>query len=267
MQSQKDHTVLLRVENLVKRFGGVKAMNHVSLSVQAGMIKSIIGPNGAGKTTLFNLISGVLQPDSGRVLLDGERLSGTRPYRIARRGVSRTFQTMLPFYNMTVLENVMVGRHIRSSAGLLRAAVRTLGARREEKNIWEEARKWLDFVGLTPMAGDPAGSLPCGRMKLLEIARALATEPRLLLLDEPAAGLNIMETEKLAVLLLKIKRLGITQILVEHDMSLVMDVSDEVFVLDSGTPVAEGPPEEIQKNPEVIRIYLGETETADAPGA
>ncbi len=249
---------LLSVENLRKRFGGVTAVNEVSLEVHRGQIKSIIGPNGAGKTTLFNLMSGLLAPNSGRVLLEGHSIENKPPHVIAKRGISRTFQTMQPFGNMTVLENVMVGRHPRTRAGLLRTAFRTPGARSEESRIRQDAWHWLDFVGLGAFADRPADSLPCGQQKLLEIARALATEPKLLLLDEPAAGLNMRETEDLGQLLFRIRDRGVTLILVEHDMSLVMDVSDEVFVLDYGRKVAEGPPREIQNHPDVIAVYLGE---------
>jgi len=259
---RQEDNVLLRVEHLQKHFGGVSAVDNVSFEVRSGRIKSIIGPNGAGKTTLFNLISGVLNPDSGRIHLQGRQIERKPPHVIARRGISRTFQTMLPFTNMSVLENVMVGRHVRTSAGMLRVALRTVGARREERGIRQTARHWLDFVGLGALADRPAGSLPCGQMKLLEIARALATEPKLLLLDEPAAGLNIRETEDLGQLLFKIRDRGITQLLVEHDMSLVMDISDEVFVLDYGREVAEGSPQEIQENPDVIRIYLGQDDVS-----
>jgi len=249
--------VLLRVERIGKRFGGVQAVQDVSFEVRAGQIKSIIGPNGAGKTTLFNLLSGVIEPDTGSIVFREERIERRDCHRIACRGMSRTFQTMLPFTGMTVLENVMIGRHPRSRAGLLAVAFRTPRARREEREIREKARYWLDFIGLGVFADRPANSLPCGQMKLMEIARALATEPKLLLLDEPAAGLNVRETEELGQLLFRIQKLGVTQILVEHDMSLVMDVSDEVLVLDYGKKVVEGPPAEIQQNPEVIRIYLG----------
>ena len=257
-QAANAKNIILQVEGLTKSFGGVTAVNDVTLEVQRGLIKSIIGPNGAGKTTFFNLISGVLIPDRGTIQLEKRKIHGAAPHQIANLGVSRTFQTMQPFGNMSVLENVMVGRHRQTRRGLLRVALRTPAARREERAIRDSAAHWLDFAGLGAYADRPAGSLPCGQQKMLEIARALATEPELLLLDEPAAGLNIRETEELAVLLGRIKDLGITMILVEHDMSLVMEVSDEVFVLDYGKRVAEGAPAEIQSNPEVIRIYLGE---------
>ncbi len=257
-RAPSENGILLHIEGLRKHFGGVIAVDNISLEVRRGRIKSIIGPNGAGKTTLFNLISGLLRPDTGRISLEGRSIENKPPHLIAKQGISRTFQTMQPFGNMTVLENVMVGRHSRTVAGLLRVALRTPHARAEERRTHEQARHWLDFVGLGLLADRPADSLPCGQQKLLEIARALATEPKLLLLDEPAAGLNIRETEDLAQLLYHIRDLGVTLILVEHDMSLVMEVSEEVFVLDYGRKVAEGPPREIQNHPDVIAVYLGE---------
>lgn len=256
--SEKPGRVLLRVEELHKHFGGVTAVNGISLEVRQGQIKSVIGPNGAGKTTLFNLITGTLAPDSGRVMLEGERIERKPTHEIARRGLARTFQTMQVFGNMTVLENVMVGRHTRSTVGICRAALRTPGGRLEERKILEQARHWVNFVGLDQLSDRPANSLPCGQQRLLEIARSLATEPRLLLLDEPAAGLNMRETEDLGELLYRIRDLGVTLVLVEHDMSLVMVISDEVYVMDYGRKVAEGTPREVQDNPQVIAVYLGE---------
>lgn len=249
---------ILRVENLQKSFGGIRAIDSLNFGLSQGQVKSVIGPNGAGKTTLFNLITGIYLPSEGILRFNGQVLNGLKPYRIARLGVSRTFQNLQLFGNMTVLENVMVGRHSLTSAGLLSTGLRLSRMRREEKNIQEKALEELSFMGLETKAELEAVSLPLGEQKLLETARALATSPRLLLLDEPAAGLNIRETEKLSQTILKIRDRGITIILVEHDMSLVMEISDEILVLNYGSKIAEGPPREIQQNREVIAAYLGE---------
>ena len=249
---------ILSVENLQKSFGGIQAIDSLDFSISQGQVKSVIGPNGAGKTTLFNLITGIYRPSDGILRFNGKILNGLKPYRIARLGISRTFQNLQLFANMTVLENVMVGRHSLTSAGLLSTGLRLSRMRREEKNIRKKALEELSFMGLETKPELEAVSLPLGEQKLLEIARALATSPRLLLLDEPAAGLNIRETEKLSQTILKIRDRGITIILVEHDMSLVMEISDEILVLNYGSKIAEGPPREIQRNREVIAAYLGE---------
>lgn len=240
-----------------RSFGGLKAVNDVSFSVQPGLIKSVIGPNGAGKTTLFNLISGMLTADSGVVRQNGKEITRLQPHRITEMGICRTFQTTKLFSRMTVLENVMVGRHPRTKAGFLSGVLNLPWTWKEEREIRERSFELLDSLGLTDTAEDLASNLPFGKQRRLEIARALATEPSLLLLDEPAAGLNIYETREMADLVLKIRKWGITVLLVEHDMSLVMDISDEIVVLNYGSKVAEGRPEEIQRDPEVIRIYLG----------
>jgi len=249
--------LLLEIRALNRSFGGLKAVNDVSFAVQEGSIKSVIGPNGAGKTTLFNLISGMLPCDSGIILQNGQEITRLRPHRIAELGISRTFQTTKLFSRMTVLENVMVGRHTRTRAGFLSGVLSLPWTWKEEREIRERSMGLLDALDLADAAGEPASNLPFGRQRLLEIARALATEPSLLLLDEPAAGLNIYETREMADLVLKIRGWGITVLLVEHDMSLVMDISDEIVVLNYGRKVAEGEPEAIQRDPEVIRIYLG----------
>jgi branched-chain amino acid transport system ATP-binding protein len=217
----------------------------------------VIGPNGAGKTTLFNLISGMLPCDSGIVLQKGREITRFQPHRIAQLGISRTFQTTKLFSRMTVLENVMVGRHTRTKAGFLSGVLNLPWTWKEERETRERSMELLDTLGLADAAGELASNLPFGRQRRLEIARALATEPSLLMLDEPAAGLNIYETREMADLVLKIRGWGITVLLVEHDMSLVMDISDEIVVLNYGRKVAEGEPAEIQRDPEVIRIYLG----------
>ncbi len=249
---------LLVIEGLEKTFGGLCAIGDLNLTVRGGQIKSVIGPNGAGKTTLFNLITGIFPPTRGLFLFLETRLNGLKPHEIARLGVSRTFQNVELFAHMTALENVMLGRHSRSRAGILSAGFRSAGMQREERQSRDRALQELDFMGLAAKAEMDALSLPLGEQKILEIARALATDPKLILLDEPAAGLNPRETAKLAETIRQIRKRGITVVLVEHDMSLVMEVSDEVAVLNYGRKIAEGPPREIQRNREVIAAYLGE---------
>jgi branched-chain amino acid transport system ATP-binding protein len=249
---------VLQIQDLQKVFGGLRAIDGLSFAVSEGQIKSVIGPNGAGKTTLFNLITGVFPPTRGRFEFTGRVLNGRKPHEIARLGISRTFQNLELFGNMSVLENVMLGGHNHTSAGLFSAGLRLPGMKQEEKRIRENALEELHFMGLEGKAFLGATSLPLGEQKLLEIARALATRPKFLLLDEPAAGLNIRETETLSQTILAIRGRGITVMLVEHDMSLVMGVSDEVLVLNYGRKIAEGRPREIQRNPEVIAAYLGE---------
>ena len=249
---------IIEVAGLTKNFGGIRAVSDVSFCVTPGQIKSIIGPNGAGKTTLFNMISGVLAPTAGKMLFKGKSLLRLKPYQIAALGISRTFQNIQLFGNMSVLENVMVGRHIRTNSGALSAAFRLPRARAEERAIAESAMEKLDFVGLASYAERPAPSLPIGQQRALEFARALATEPELLLLDEPAAGLNAYEAGLLAELVTKMGDTGITVLLVEHNMELVMDIAQEIIVLNYGEKIAEGLPEEIQSNEQVILAYLGE---------
>ena len=248
---------LLELQDVCKFFGGVKAVNNVSFTVKPGMIKSIIGPNGAGKTTLFNLIAGNLRPSSGAIHLDKRNVTSFPDYKMAHLGVARTFQTIKIFANMTVLENVMLGRHTHSRAGMISVALRLPGMRREERAIREEGRKRLAFFGLEAKADHPAVTLPFKEQRLLEFARALALEPKILLADEPAAGLNTRETKDIAALIKKINESGVTLLLVEHDMSLVMDISDEILVLDYGKKIAEGSPDTIRRNEEVIAVYLG----------
>jgi len=249
---------LLEVKNLSRSFGGLRAVDEVSFGVDKGLIKAVIGPNGAGKTTLFNLVAGALEPHGGEVLFKDRSIYGLPTHRIAGRGISRTYQNIKLFNQMTVLENIMVGRHTKSRAGFLRAMVPVPGTRREEKEIAEKAAELAALLGLSDALEAQAGSLDFGRQRAVEFARALASEPELLLLDEPAAGLNIHETLELAGLIRKIRDMGITILLIEHDMSLVMDISDEIAVLSYGVKIAEGPPKDIQKNPEVIAVYLGE---------
>jgi branched-chain amino acid transport system ATP-binding protein len=248
---------LLDVRGVARSFGGVAALKGVSFGVLPGQIKAVIGPNGAGKTTLFNAISGLLTPDTGEVRYRGESILGLRPYQIAQRGISRTFQNLSLFPNMTVGENVMVGRHCRTRAGVLSAVLRTPLYRREERAVRSAATAMLEFVGLPDRAASTIASLSFGQRRLVELARALATEPTLLLLDEPASGLNTKETEDLAQVIRRIRDQGVTILLVEHDMSLVMEISDSILVLSYGEPIADGDPATIRNDPQVISIYLG----------
>jgi len=248
---------LLEVQGIRRTFGGLVALDGVAFGVAKGQIKSVIGPNGAGKTTLFNIISGDLRPEQGSVSLGGVRISGMKPYRIAEQGVARTFQNLSLFLRMTTLENVMIGRHCRTRHGILSSALRLPGQRREEQAIRESSLHWLDFVGLADLADVPVSALPFGGRRMVELGRALATEPEVLLLDEPASGLNTRETDDLARLICRIRDSGVTVLLVEHDMSLVMDISDEIVVLNYGVPIAEGDPVSIRANPDVVEVYLG----------
>jgi branched-chain amino acid transport system ATP-binding protein len=218
----------------------------------------VIGPNGAGKTTLFNLISGTLEPDSGKVVFDGRDITGMKPYRVARLGLARTFQSIKLSKKMTALENVMIGRHVRSRAGFLEGMLAAPWTRKEERSIREESMKAVELLGIAEYRDMETGSLPFGIQRSVELARAIASEPRLLLLDEPASGLNVRETRGLAELIVRIRGRGISILVVEHDMSLVMDISDEIVVLNFGRKLAQGAPREIQENRDVIEIYLGE---------
>ena len=249
---------LLATKNLHRSFGGVHAVHDVTFDVPPGAIKAVIGPNGAGKTTLFNLIAGTLAPNTGEVFFRGKRITGRKPHAVAALGIARTFQTTKLFPHMTVLENVMVGRHARTRSGFIAGMLNLPWTWREDRQTRDKATEILENLGLASYAPETASNLSFGRQRLVEFARALATEPTLLLLDEPAAGLNIYETQELAELIQRIRDRGITCLIVEHDMSLVMNISDEVVVLDQGKQIAEGPPAAIQRNPDVIRIYLGD---------
>jgi branched-chain amino acid transport system ATP-binding protein len=252
-----DKPPILQIRSVSKAFGGVRALAGVSVEFDAGLIMGLIGPNGAGKTTLFNVISGAYIPDSGEISLQGIPILGKRVQDIVRLGISRTFQNVELFDSMSVIENIMVGRHVRTRSGFWGAVTRMPSIRREEKALRERARELLEFVGLTAQADQRSGDLPFGWQRLLEIARALASDPKLLLLDEPAAGLNAVETQSLGELIRKIRDRGVTVMLVEHDMSLTMSVCDRIIVLDQGGKLAEGTPREIQANTAVMAAYLG----------
>ena len=254
-----DNHFLLSITDVSKAFGGIQALKDISFELNSGTITGLIGPNGAGKTTLFNLITGIFPVDKGTITFNGQDINNKKVHNLVKLGIARTFQNVELFESMTVLENILVGQHTQTSCGMWESIIRFPWVKREEDQALQKAAELLDFIGLKDYAHRKSGDLPFGWQRLLELARAIAAKPLLLLLDEPAAGLNMLETMQLGVLIKKIRSQGITILLVEHDMSLTMEISDHIVVLDQGKKIAQGPPRMVQQDEAVMKAYLGTT--------